>query len=88
MNQLETIWNPADHTVTWRANPAYLNGDPIDEQPGVPRSCLARLRYPSPCCGTWSIHCRACRKTVIVMAAGFADDPRSVRIGCQGGARS
>ena len=56
MNQLETTWNPADHTVT-------------------------------PCCGIWSIHCRACRKTVMVTAAGFADDPRSVRIGCQGGAR-
>jgi hypothetical protein len=83
MNQFETTWSPADHTATWPAKPAYPEGETIDEQPGAPRSCLAALRYPAPCCGTWSIHCRACRKTVVVTAAGLADDPCSVRIGCQ-----
>jgi len=49
MNQLETTWSPADHFATWPAKPAYPNGEPVDKQPGA---------------------------------------PRSVRIGCQGGARS
>jgi hypothetical protein len=57
MNQLETTWSPADHTATWPTNPAYPGGETIDEQSGAPRSCLAMLRYPAPCCGTWSIHC-------------------------------
>jgi hypothetical protein len=84
MNQLKTTWSPADHTATWPAKPAYPNGEPVDEQHGAPRSCLATLRYPAQCCGIRSIHCRACRKTVIVTVAGLADEPRSVRIGCQG----
>jgi hypothetical protein len=87
MSQLETTWSPADHTATWPVKPAYPNGDPVDEQPGAPRSYLASLRYPAPSCGAWSIHCRACRRMVAVTTTGHADDPRSVRIGCPGGAR-
>jgi hypothetical protein len=86
MNQLTIAWSPADHAASWPARPAFPNGEPIDEQPGAPRSCLAMLRYPAPRCGTWSVHCQACRKTVVVTAAGLADDPRSLRIGCQGAA--
>jgi hypothetical protein len=82
MNQLETTWSPANHTAAWPAKSASPNGKPSDEQPNAPRSCLATLRYPAPCCGTWSIYCRACRKTVVVTAASLADNPCSVRIGC------
>jgi len=83
MNQLKIDWSPADRTATWPANPAHPYGEPIDEQPGAPCSCFASLRYPAPGCGTWSIYCRACRKMIVVTAAGLTDDPCSVRIGCQ-----
>ena len=88
MNQLKIDWSPADYTATWPANPAYPNGETVDVHPGAPRSCLASLRYPAPSCGAWSIDCQACRRMVVVTATGHADDPRSVRIGCQAGARS
>ena len=87
MNQLTIEWSPAEYTATWPAKPAYPNGEPVDVHPGAPRSCLASLRYPAPSCGVWSIRCQACRRMVVVTAAGLADDPRSVRIGCQRGAR-
>jgi hypothetical protein len=87
MNQLKIEWSQADYDATWPVDPAYPNGEAIDVHPDAARSCLASLRYPAPSCGAWSIHCPACRRTVVVTATGLADDPRSVRIGCQGGAR-
>jgi hypothetical protein len=87
MNQLNIEWSPADYAATWPANPAYPSGEAIDVHPGAARSCLAGLRYPAPSCGAWSIRCQACRRMVVVTATGQADDPRWVRIGCEGGAR-
>jgi len=68
---------------TCRPNPAYPNGIDVRETaPGV-QSCRAELPYPAPERLIWSVRCRLCGRTLMLTAAGRADDPRSVTIPCR-----
>jgi hypothetical protein len=87
----QTRRNPAIR-VTWLdegreaqhpANPAYPNGVDVDCSGGASMTCTQPLPYPAKHCGQYLVVCEACRRTVIITAAGRADDPRSVKIACK-----
>lgn len=44
--------------------------------------CFTPLPYPAPQCGHWLVECDECPFSVIITAAGRADDPISVRVAC------
>jgi len=64
------------------SNPAFPKGiDVIAVKPGQ-RSCLVALPYPAPECGQHLVLCSDCNMSVMITAAGRADDPRTARIPC------
>lgn len=48
------------------------------------RTCYRLLTYPAPRVGIWCVTCALCGAAVAITAYGQADDPRSVRLVCQG----
>lgn len=49
-----------------------------------PRACCkVSLPYPAPECGAWVVTCNKCHVQIMVTAAGWPDDPVSVRIPCE-----
>lgn len=66
------------------ADPAYPNGIALDATNGTDvSSCFMVLPYPAPECGIWEVECSKCGLTVVITAAGRADDPCSVRLACK-----
>lgn len=64
-------------------NPKYPLGIDVDLANGA-MSCKAALPYPAKRCGVYLVRCERCRCSVAVTTAGRPDDPRSVKIPCQG----
>lgn len=63
-------------------NPAYPDGINVRL---AENGCLITLPYPAPECGHFEAQCKVCRRRIAITAAGRADDPRSVRVPCEGG---
>lgn len=78
----DIVWLSEKRLAQHPPNPDYPTGIALDLAPEKGPACLAELPYPAPCVGTWSIICQTCRRSIMVTAAGRADDPVSVRIGC------
>lgn len=67
-------------------NPAYPDGVDLDPIPGQ-IGCKVDLPYPAKRCGIYTVTCDVCGVRVQITTAGRADDPRSVRMPCNIGAR-
>lgn len=65
-------------------NPAYPNGIDLDLTDGAKVACLADLPYPAECCGVLIVRCTACGSGHAITTAGRVDDPKSVKLPCQG----
>ena len=64
-------------------NPAYPNGVEVDCSGGTKVTCTLGLPYPAKGCGQYLVVCETCGLTIIITAAGQADDPRSVKVACK-----
>lgn len=64
------------------SDPAYPNGIALPKPPEVERCCFTELPYPAPECGCWMIRCEDCDASMLVTAAGRADDPVSCFMPC------
>lgn len=73
-----------DRGVTAHCPPdsRYPHGIDVDLARSGHWTCMVELPYPAPRCGFWIVTCENCGQINIVSAAGRADDPRSVRLGC------
>jgi hypothetical protein len=63
-------------------DPAYPHGIAIDGAGNASAWCIARLPYPAPECGHFRVDCKLCGFSLLITAAGRADDPISVRMPC------
>lgn len=65
-------------------DPKFPNGMPviIPAEEGAKR-CEVALPYPAPECGLYSINCSLFRLSILITAAGRADDPISVSLPCK-----
>lgn len=63
-------------------DPNYPDGIALPPPPGAENVCAVSLPYPAPECGYYLIRCRLCESTMIVTAAGRADDPLSCYMSC------
>jgi hypothetical protein len=79
---LELEWVDGESLPSRRPDPLYPEGVDIEERAGTSPTCFTALPYPAPRCGVWVINCPQCGKTVVITAAGRADDARSARIAC------
>jgi len=77
-----TWHNGGDGARLGQPDPAFPHGVDVDISEKPAPSCTARLDCPAPRCGAWLIECQECGATVAVSAAGRADDPRSLTMGC------
>lgn len=66
-------------------NPAYPDGIDIDVSDGKV-CCSQTLPYPAPRCGLYFVECKQCGANAMITTAGRRDDPRSVKLPCQGAA--
>lgn len=65
------------------ANPKYPNGVVVVAGNNPEPACSFVLPYPAPRVGQWEVECFKCGKRVRLTAAGRADDPRVIRVGCK-----
>lgn len=65
------------------ANPDYPNGRFMDCASKALPSCNIGIPYPAPECGVWHISCARCGISILVTAAGRADDPRGLTVNCK-----
>jgi len=65
------------------SNPEYPDGVNIHAEKADEACCLVELPYPAPECGVFHVHCGRCDLTVVVTAAGRADDPRTLTMPCR-----
>lgn len=63
-------------------DPRFPEGVHVDLKITGTPSCTAELPYQAPECGHFLVECRQCPFTLIVTAAGRADDPRSITMPC------
>ena len=63
-------------------NPKYPLG--IDLGVDIGRNCKVALPYPAKRCGYYVVRCERCGYTIGVTTAGRPDDPRSIRLPCDG----
>lgn len=63
-------------------DPKYPHGIALDGTQSAGKTCKVELPYPAPECGMWRIDCDECSMSIIVTAAGRADDPISVKMSC------
>lgn len=61
-------------------DPRYPHGITIPYN--APHKCLVELPYPAPECGVWRVECLTCGYSMLITAAGRADDPISVEVPC------
>jgi hypothetical protein len=66
-------------------NPDYPNGVDLDISGGETPFCFTDLPYPAKRIGLFEIKCMNCGQIVAVSTAGRPDDPRSIKMACQGG---
>lgn len=65
-------------------DPRYPKGMHVDmRDDAAAEACSLALPYPAPECGHYSVTCSRCGWHGIVTAAGRADDPRTLSIGCK-----
>ena len=64
-------------------NPRYPDGIDVDLSDGATATCMAKLAHPTPRCGAYMVHCRACGASAGVTTAGRVDDPRSLKMACK-----
>jgi hypothetical protein len=79
---LKLEWLDGESLPYRQPDPLYPNGVDIEERAGASPTCFTTLPYPAPRCGVWVISCPDCKKTVVITAAGRADDARSARVTC------
>lgn len=79
---LTIVWLDGGDEAEYSPNPAYPNGVDLVDNLEARSHCITRLPYPAPRCGSWSVTCRKCRKSVYVTTAGRADDPCSLSVAC------
>ncbi len=70
-------------TAQCPANPEFPYGIAIDLAEKNQKACTAKLPYPAPCIGRFMVKCGKCGRSILVSAAGRADDPTQVKIACQ-----
>ena len=80
---IRVTWLDEGREAQHPANPAYPSGIDVDCSGGASTTCTQPLPYPAERCGQFLVICEACGRTVIITAAGRADDPRSVKIACK-----
>ena len=80
---IRVTWLDEGREAQYPANPVYPNGIDVDCSDGASITCTQPLPYPAERCGQYLLVCEACGRTIIVTAAGRADDPRSVKIACK-----
>jgi hypothetical protein len=64
------------------ADPNYPHGIALPCPEGTTQRCFVELPYPAPECGMSDVHCRTCAFSLLITAAGRADDPISVEMPC------
>jgi hypothetical protein len=65
-------------------DPSYPDGKDVDMSLGAARTCSTDLPYPARRCGLYVVTCEVCGFVVGVTTAGRPDDPRSLKIACNG----
>jgi hypothetical protein len=65
-------------------DPNYPNGIDLDISEGKTPYCSSDLPYPARRCGFFMVECMNCGQIVGVTTAGRPDDPRSIKMACQG----
>jgi hypothetical protein len=70
-----------------KPNPEYPDGIDLDLTKGAKVACLADLPYPAECCGILIVRCKKCGANATITTAGRRDDPRSVKLGCDGSSK-
>jgi hypothetical protein len=82
-NQFYIQWIDKNREPECAPDPDFPEGIDLDMTKGE-RGCVALLPYPAKRCGYYAVQCRSCGMTAIVTTAGRADDPRSVKLACEG----
>lgn len=80
---MRLTWLDEERHPQHPANPAYPNGIDVDCSEGAKITCTQALPYPAKGCGQYLLACGRCGLTIIITAAGRADDPRSVKVACK-----
>lgn len=82
-DQFEIRFVSHNRAAKCQPNPDFPNGVEIDDSYGAPRTCIALLPYPAPCCGVMIARCRKCGLSVGATTAGRVDDPRAIKMACK-----
>lgn len=77
-------WWSAGADTTIKPDPRFPEGRDVDVSFQATLRCTIPLNHPAPGFGAWLVECHRCGARVACSAAGHADDPRSVKIACQG----
>jgi len=78
-------WIDRGRRPTQKPNPNYPDGIDLDMSDGAQKTCTVKLEpYPTPRCGLFAVSCSRCSLSVLITTAGRPDDPRSVKLACQG----
>lgn len=84
MSKLSVKWFGAGgRRATEPANPQFPEGVMLDLSKGAQTTCEVDIPYPAEGIGIWRVECPLCGGTYAVSAAGRADDPRWLRVGCK-----
>jgi hypothetical protein len=83
--KLNVTWLDGGREPKCPPNPAYPEGIDIDMSKGAALTCETKLKpYPTPRCGLFEVYCVMCGQRVVLTTAGRPDDPRSIKLACQG----
>lgn len=84
MTYLTIRWIDRHREPQCPPNPDYPAGKDVDMSNGADKTCEAPLPHPAPRCGYYIVECETCGFRAVITTAGRPDDPRSVKIACDG----
>lgn len=85
MEQTLTIeWVDGGREPQCAPDPAYPTGMDVDISKGAEKTCSTDLPYPAKRCGMFVVRCTKCGFSVAITTAGRPDDPRTLKIACDG----